>query len=270
MPIDSNLGPIENHGDSFATPRIQEGATLNEDGMGLRILNGSLLVKDTDSTSTLTGSNLPKIGDEVIKGSGLYISKIAKRYKWTGQIMADFEAVGIHPDWGNQTDIMIEGAGTVSSEPIESHWNFLNIGGTPTDRKNGAQFDPQTGKFLGFSTDTKGTTVTSDGQPLAGVRSYLAPKDTMRGYFHIDWKSGSSIYTILQGAKGSQSASGRFGGVKLLPDWVPIIEGTWLLTSVNGEPMACQKGGTPRILKVAFEVTASGGAGWNNLIYPTA
>lgn len=270
MPIAPNLGPITNHGDSFDSPQIQEGATLNEDGYGLRVLNGSLLVLDTDSTSTLTGSNLPKVGDEIIKGSGLYVSKLAKRYKWTGQILCDFEAIGIHPDYGSQTDIAFEGAGTVSSEPIESHYNFENIGGTPTSRKNGAQFDPSTNKFLGFSTDTSGSTVTSVGQPLAGVRSYLAPKETNRGYFHISWATAGAVYSALKGAQGSQSASGRWLGVRLVPEWVPPIEGTWLLTSVNAEPIAAQKGGVPRIIKIAFEITASGGAGWNNLIYPNA
>lgn len=271
MPIDSDLGPVVAHGDEFASPRIQADATLNEDGFGLRVLTGTLLVKDTDSTSTLTGSNLPKIGDEIIKGSGLYISKLAKRYKWNGQIACDFEAIGIDPAYNGQTDIAMEGAGTVSSEPIESHWNFENIGGTPTSRKNGAQFDDKTGKFLGFSSDTKGTTVTSDGQPLAGVRSYLAPKDTNRGFFHVDWaKGGAAIYSQIQGAKGSQSKGGRWLGVKLVPDWIPPIEGSWLLTSVNAEPIVCAKGSLPKIVKISFEVTGSGDFGWHNLIYKHA
>lgn len=270
MPIDSNLGPVIDHGDSFAIPRIQEGATLNEDGLGLRVLNGSLLVKDTDSVSTLTGSNLPKIGDEVIKGSGLYISKLAKRYKWTGQILCDFEAIGIDPAYNGMTDVAVEGAGTTSSEPIESHWNFANIGGTPTERKNGAQFDPETGKFLGFSTDTTGSTVTSVGQPLAGVRSYLAPKASFRCYFHIGWANTNmaETYANLQRQLGTQSTDGNFGGFKTLPAWVPRHASNYLLTSVNCENLVCPKGAPPKIVKISYEIVPGGSnGGWNNLIY---
>ena len=266
MPIDPNLGPITNHGDDFASPRIQEGATLNEDGMGLRVLNGTLLVKDTDSSSTLSGSNLPKIGDEVIKGSGLYISKLAKRYKWTGQIACDVEAIGIDPAYGGQTDVAVEGAGTTSSEPIDGHFNFPDIGGTPTARKNGAQFDPTTKKFLGFSSDTTGTSVTSPGQPLAGVRSYLVPKGSFRCYFHANDASGAiaDIFANLQRQLGTRSSDGNFGGFKTLPAWVPRHSANYLLTSVNCENLVCPKGAPPKIIKISYEIVPGN---WNNLIY---
>jgi hypothetical protein len=270
MPIDSNLGPVISHGNEFNNPVIQEGATLNEDGMGLRVLNGTLLVKDTDSSSTLSGSNLPKIGDEIIKGSGLFIAKIAKRYKWTGQIACDFEAIGIDPAYNGITDVTVEGSGTTSSEPIESHWNFENIGGTPTARKNGAQFDPQTGKFLGFSTDTKGTTVTSVGQPLAGVRSYLAPRGSFRCYFHCGWAGGNNaeVFANLQRQLGTQSRDGNFSGIKTLPAWIPRPNSNYLLTSINAENLVCPKGAPPKIVKISYEIVPGGSnGGWNNLIY---
>lgn len=267
MPIDTDLGEVTKHGDSFASPRIQEGAVLNEDGYGLRVLNGTLLVKDTDSTSTLTGSNLPKIGDEVIKGSGLYVSKIAKRYKWDGMIAADFEAVGIDPAYNGVTDIHFEGASTASAEPIESHPSFVTqIGGTKDARLNGALFDEK-GKFLGFSTDTSGTTVNSFEQPLAGVRSYLSPKDTGRGYIHFTANCGNvnNLLSIKQWL-GYQSSGRTFRGVTLVPSWC-VTMGSWLLTSASIETIVTKKGGTPLIYKLSYEVTASGAIGWNEKIY---
>lgn len=266
MPIDTDLGEVTKHGESFASPRIQEGAVLNEDGFGMRVLNGTLLVKDTDSTSTLTGSNLPKIGDEVIKGSGLYISKMAKRYKWDGMIAADFEAVGIDPAYKGETVIAFDGASAASAEPIESHWKFkTDIGGTKDARLNGALFDEK-GKFLGFSTDTSGSTVNSPDQPLAGVRSYLAPKETGRGYIHFSRNSGNaSKYLSLKNAIGTQSRGAWFN-VKLVPDWA-IIEGTWLLTNASVEPIVVNSSGNPIIFKLTYEVTASGNIGWHRKIY---
>lgn len=67
---------------------------------------------------------------------------------------------------------------TTSQEPIESHPDFVTrIGGKPTDRKHGANFDATTGEFTGFP-------VVDPDEPdklpsrFAGIRSYLMPQET--------------------------------------------------------------------------------------------
>lgn len=269
MPIAANLGVVTKHGDEFSSPVIQENAVLSEDGFGLRVLNCSFLVKDSDSPTTLTGTNIPKMGDEVIAGSKLYVSKISKRYRWDGLLLIDYEAIGIDPAYNGTTDISFEGASTASAEPIESHPRFTSsIGGTKKQPQNGAVFDEK-GKFVGFSTGTENTgSTTRPGQSLAGVRSYLSPKDTGRGYFHFSMMNGrSNAFLGLKAKIGQQSIGGKFNGVQLVPYWSGEVAGTWLLTSVAVEGLAHKRDGGPMIVKLSYECQLSGEGGWNNLIY---
>lgn len=52
-------------------------------------------------------------------------------------------------------------------DSIETHPMFTSFAGTPSTPKNGAQFDVETGEFLGFFDYTK--------KEFFGVRHYLAP-----------------------------------------------------------------------------------------------
>lgn len=67
---------------------------------------------------------------------------------------------------------------TTSQEPIESHPDFVtDIGGKPTARLHGANFDATTGEFMGFP-------IVDPDEPnqlpsrFAGVRTYLMPQET--------------------------------------------------------------------------------------------
>ena len=75
--------------------------------------------------------------------------------------------------------------GATSTEPIETHPNFLKIGGVPSAPKNGAIFDPSTGKFLGFRTNYPSA---KDLNPKAGMRSYLVGGCV----YQEDWLRGSA------------------------------------------------------------------------------
>ena len=62
---------------------------------------------------------------------------------------------------------------TCSTEPIDTHPNFLEFAGTRTDPKNGAKFDPRDGRFLFFQAEWPEDSGKLN--PLAGVRSYNVP-----------------------------------------------------------------------------------------------
>lgn len=266
VPIDPEV--IKKHGDSLAEPMLLEGATIAEDGNGLRVLNCSFLVRDRETPTNLVTSNLPGIGQEIFPGSRLYVSKRSKRYNRDLTITAEFEAVGIDPAYGDTTEIHIEGASTASAEPIETHPKFTSeLGGTKAAPLNGAQFD-EPGKFLGFSTDTQNTRVTTN-EPLAGVRSYLSPKDTARCYFHTTNDELISNMGMLK--TGTQSFNGVWGRVRLVPSWWYGNTSSLLLSSISVENIVVEKGGGPVLVKVSYELmSGAGDNGWHDIIYPQA
>lgn len=265
MPIAPiNEAVIKKHGDTLAVPLFQDGATLSEDGMGLRVLSFSLLVKDNESPSSFTTASIPQFGQEVIAGSKLYLSKRSKRYNRDGTITIDCEAVGIDPAYGDTTEIMVEGASTASAEPIETHPKFATqLAGSRTAPLNGAIFD-ETGKFLGFSTDTTKSRVTSQ-QPLAGVRSYLAPRNTLRLYFHTTNKE--IMANCISQQTGKTSFNGLWNGVRFVPLWWTGEISELLLSSISTEPICIERGGSPVLMKVSAELMDAGDNGWNSLIY---
>lgn len=263
--VPTNSDAVKKHGDSLNQPMLLDGATLAEDGNGLRILTCSFLVADKESPSNLVTANLPNVGQEIFPGSKLYVSKRSKRYNRDLTITAEFEAVGIDPAYGDTTEIHIEGASTASAEPIETHPNFTSqLGGSQGSPLNGAQFD-DTGKFLGFSTNTQNTRVTSE-EPLAGVRSYLAPKDTARCYFHTT--NDELISNMGRLKTGTQSFNGVWDRVRLVPQWWYGDVSSLLLSSISVENIVVQKNGGPILVKVSYELMSGAGLnGWHDLIY---
>lgn len=266
--VNTSSDAVKKHGDSLATPMLLEGATISEDGNGLRVLNCSFLVRDNESPSKLVTDSLPNIGQEIFPGSRLYVSKRSKRYNRDLTITAEYEAVGIDPAYGDTTEIHIEGASTASAEPIETHPEFTSkLGGSQGSPLNGAQFD-DSGKFMGFSTNTQNTRITTD-EPLAGVRSYLAPKDTARCYFHTT--NDELISNMGKLKTGTQSFNSVWNGVRLVPQWWFGDVSSLLLSSISVENIVVQKNGGPVLVKVSYELMSGAGAnGWHDIIYPKA
>lgn len=263
MPIAPNTSnAIKKHG-SF-NQLFQDGATLSEDGMGLRVLNYSILINDNESVGSFSSNSIPEFGQESIGGSKLYVSKRSRRYNRDGTITFDIEAVGIDPSYGETTEIMLEGASTASAEPIETHPNFTTrLAGSKGEPLNGAVFDDK-GKFLGFSTDTENTRNPSF-QSLAGVRSYLSPKNTLRSYFHTTNKEIMNSAAQIQ--TGKPSFNGMWNGVLFVPLWWTGEISELLLTSISMEPVCIQRGGDCVLMKISAEMMDAGDKGWNDEIY---
>lgn len=266
------------HGDDLASPMLTEGATLETDGYGLRTFRGNFLFKNSAVAPNLAiGWNQFNPGQELFDSCRMYVTKSSRKFRSGGMVEVEVEAIGIDVDeiGGYQTLPCIEGAGSAAATAIEMHPEFeRQIGGTYKDRKNGAIFDPINKKFTGFSTDTTGSAVTSLGQSLAGVKSYLEPRGVIRGHIHAEFNNTTAVGIPCD--IGKQSPDGKYRGINLVPEWyLPAgsFGETFLLTSATIEPLAnITRGqvGTPQLIKLNYELTVSGRGGWNNLIYPQA
>lgn len=256
---------IKKHGDDLATPMLLDGAVMNYDGYGLRTLNCSFKVTDNETSSTFKTSTIPEIGSEVVAGSGIYVSKVSKKYNRDLTITVDIEAVGIEGQ-AMQTNPCIEGAGTTSGEPIETHPNFKSkIGGTKANPLNGATFDEKR-RFTGFAADA-GPTAETSVQPFAGVRTYLSPKNIVRGYFHAN--KNSQPHSLF-GAVGKQTTNGRIFDWLMYPQEYEAASAgsSFLLTACNIENICVNTAGNGVIYKVSYELMQGAKPnGWHRDIY---
>lgn len=260
MPLDPTIKyDYTKHGNRLDIPKLQPGYTINYDGFGLMVLNGDFLLRDNESPDSLESMGIPLYGEEVIKGSGLYVAKISKTYNRDKTITVSVEAIGIEKRFKGKTNTAIEGMATVSAEPIETHPNFrTKLGGTPSNRLNGATFDGE-GRFTGFAvqkpTTPGGQPAAASSKDLAGVRSYLSPKVTVRGTFHVgaEYINGSSDY--INRAVGLTTRTGEIMGLQFMPEWYAQQNTNgYLLTSATPENVVVDKEGKPVIVKITFEM----------------
>lgn len=134
-------------------------------------------------------------------------------------------------------------SGSTSTEPIESHPDFAQIGGTPSNKLNEAQFD-EDGKFKGFGVGPAGD------NPKAGIKSYLV---------------GSLIYQEdwIRGAIPSAPELDELGTINNPPPspMKPSIGGrNWLLINAD-----CKQIGNGSQLTRKWRL--SGNRGWDEDIY---
>jgi hypothetical protein len=76
------------------------------------------------------------------------------------------------------TPFIIEHPGGNGQDPIESHPNFVDFAGTPAAPLNGAEFDPVTNEFVGF------TDVTNS---LKGTKVYIVPSVMISTSFYTHY-----------------------------------------------------------------------------------
>jgi hypothetical protein len=105
-------------------------------------------------TATFDGDQLqvlsttPTIGVSTHpKDPRLVCESIATTYKRLGKASVTANYIGLASD---PTTPRVEFAGGSGQEPIETHPDFVRFAGTASEPKNGAQFDGETGEFLGF------------------------------------------------------------------------------------------------------------------------
>ena len=275
MPLNpaANYNHWVKHGNRLLDGKWEPSPVINYDGFGLMVFSGTLRVTDNEQPNSLHTDNIPTFGEEVIKGTGLYVSKMSKRYNSDKTISVDYEAIGIEARCKERTNICLEPMNITGSEPIETHPDFkTKLAGTPSKRLNGATFDKE-GKFTGFAvTETISPTgaIQSNAnslESLAGVKSYLSPKQTLRGHFHCTSKWLSNVPDWLSRMNGLTTASGQIMSMELIPSWFnPATFGNWLLTNINPENVVVDMEGKPVIIKVTYEMMRAKTV-WNPNIY---
>lgn len=132
-----------------------------------------------------------------------------------------------------------------SLEPIDSHIDFVEFAGTPTDPQNGAVFDPDTGGFRFFA-----PVIDGELNPFAGISSYYMPIATLRSnVIESNWPSSTELNNIGKISSPSGSAP-NLGGNR-----------NWLLSGIVVRNIGNIYYETQRIY------AGSGPRGWNEDIY---
>jgi hypothetical protein len=149
--------------------------------------------------------------------------------------------IAVEGDTKKTEPVISYDAGT-NQEPIETHPRWNLVGGTPGAPKNGAQYDEDTGQFLGFQGDDAGD--------LLGVQYYLTPSANFSMTY---WTTGQpDLERRLKIVKDPEI------GKKLFPR-IPTVKNFLMVD------MPYRKIGN--LYQVTEQYMGSGERGWNEEIY---
>lgn len=143
--------------------------------------------------------------------------------------------IGVSSD---PTPMIIEHPGGSGQDDITTHPDFLKFAGTPAAPKNGAQFDLETGEFIGFLDPSK---------DLVGVRSYIVPSLLVNLTFY-------SHYVPQLNDLGT-----RYN--EQVPDLIkPSNVKNFLLVGMPYKRIG-------NLFQITHQIIGSGPKGWNTKIY---
>lgn len=130
-------------------------------GGGSNISAGSESSSVSGQRNTSSNKGIPGVGSEHPKATGLFCVRRTDTYGELGLKTTTCEFLGID---GEETERYLFYNAGVNSENIDAHPRFNEIGGTPSEPKNGATFDDN-GQFTGFESASA----------FAGEANYYAP-----------------------------------------------------------------------------------------------
>lgn len=174
-------------GDKLKTAIAQPGRTIIESADGTlegqvvwKIDSEAIPIKDIDSSDLLpmVATNDGQPGDPHPDDDRLECYARDIVYGSNGIITCTASYFGIETVTNGQTDPVLTFSGGISTEPIETHPDFAEFGGTPSAPLNGATFDADTGEFLSFTKFEEikeGGTNTVTTSNYHGIDSYLVP-----------------------------------------------------------------------------------------------
>lgn len=174
-------------GDNLSTAQMQPGRTIieKEDGtlegqVVWKIKDDDITPLNVDSSNALpivaTGDGQP--GDAHPDDDRLECYDRAIVFGPGGIITCTASYFGIVAVTAGKTDPVLTFSGGISTEPIETHPDFEDFGGTIDSPKNGATFDSSTGEFVGFTEFTEigeASKNTATKSNYHGINSYLVP-----------------------------------------------------------------------------------------------
>lgn len=276
---------LSEYGQSLYSPLLQVGMRVDFDGYGF-VTTTLQLVREDDRGLDKSPVPLSSVSTIPAPGSlhrGAYVHKVSRVYNRGRMETATVELVSIdNPLTQNKrSEVVVEGAATLSTEPIQTHPAFPEFGGTYKEPLNGSRWNPKDNSFAAFVEPTAAE-VAGGAAPLSaqgrvaslvGVKSYYSPQVVVRGYYYEQLDEGETISVAKK--ISTFSKDGKFGEVQLVPEQFVnsyprettfeaegTVERSWLLSSLNFERFA-----TGRIIKVSFECILSGVFGWNPAIY---
>jgi hypothetical protein len=164
--------------------------------------------------------------------NGLLCYQSTLEYLKAGKAKVTGDYIGLLSDPSIPT---VEFAGGSGQDPIETHPDFERFAGTPEEPLNGAEFDEDTGEFLGFF----------NGE-FQGVRSYIVPSILVNiSYYTHRRPSLQRLNEIIASPPG-------FVGPSSTKNYLRI-----------GNPYRR----TGNVYFVTEQYLGSGPAGWNRQIY---
>lgn len=137
------------------------GGNISGAGGGSTISAGADNGNVSGQTQTSSDGGLPGIGGEHPNAPNLFCTRRTVEYGEQGVTTTTCEFLGID---GEETERFLSYVAGVNSESIDAHPRFNEIGGSPSEPKNGALFDDND-QFAGF--DSSGD--------LAGEENYYSP-----------------------------------------------------------------------------------------------
>jgi hypothetical protein len=167
---------------------------------------------------------------------------------------ANFVYKGL-PSSANQTSIQVEA--TLSTEPIDTHANFEEFGGTPDAPLNNAEFN-EDGTFKGFAINDRFCPL-EENSTKQGVTSYLEPACTITEIRKTHTRSRINIGTIYSSGF-THTVPGGSGSVTVPNIDAAIGSRDFLIIGQNIEPYLTG-------IKETRKYRMSGIRRWNNKIY---
>jgi hypothetical protein len=260
-------------GNALSSKWVQPGGTYTNDGYGLMTARATYIVdKAAGGTAVFTGQVHPDYADFFVhkfslsKG-GLEVDTIEAEY------------VGIDAAVGSRTNPNVTASHGLTSEHITTHPNFFGPTSpfTTAIAGNGTTFTTSTitdtervggvfgAHFKGTATNAGGFVGFKDSSTAArqyyyGKTHYLSPITSFSGVIYTETLGD---ITTIKNSVGKTSATNSFGGIKLLPDhlgtsWTASVKGvvrdTILLSQASFEDYCVVAGGTPKIIKINYEI----------------
>ena len=142
----------------------------------LQQVDGSIVVKNDGTieaslsfvTENADKDSLPDIGDEHPDNPKLECYNKSITYGACELITCTCAYFGIEV---TKTEPVVSYDGGTNNDPIETHDKFDTLAGSSSAPENGAEYDSETGQFIGFTGDGAGD--------LLGVQYYLTPANNV-------------------------------------------------------------------------------------------
>ena len=264
---------IVKKGNALTSKFVQPGGSYTNDGYGLMTARATYIVdKAVGGSAVFTGQVHPEFSDFFVHKFNL--SRGALEFD-----TIDAEYVGIDSAVGSITNPNVTASHGLTSEHITTHPNFFGPTApfTTAIAGNGTTFTTSTINSMervggDFGAHFKGTATNAGGfvgfkdsstaskQYYYGKTHYLSPITSFSGVIYT--KTLGDV-TKIKNAVGKTSNSNTFDGIKLLPAhigsvWTASVKGetrnTIILSQASFEDYCVLAGGTPKIVKINYEI----------------